>query len=89
MTYCVTGATGFIGGFLVRKLLERGKPIYVLVRRGSAKKLDALREQYRATENQLVPIIGDLAEANLGVSATDRSSKARSSISSILPRSTT
>ncbi|MBA3507655.1 MAG: SDR family oxidoreductase [Betaproteobacteria bacterium] len=72
MTHFVTGATGFIGGFLVRNLLRRGKPIYVLVRRGSAKKLEALREQCYATENQLIPVIGDLGETNLGVSAADR-----------------
>ncbi|MEJ7670681.1 MAG: SDR family oxidoreductase [Casimicrobiaceae bacterium] len=72
MTHFVSGATGFIGGFLVRNLLRRGKPIYVLVRRGSAKKLEALREQCYATENQLIPVIGDLGETNLGVSAADR-----------------
>ena len=43
MAYFVTGATGFIGQFLVRKLLPRGKPIYVLVRKGSLSKLAALK----------------------------------------------
>ena len=32
MAYFVTGATGFIGQFLVRHLLKRGESIYVLVR---------------------------------------------------------
>ncbi len=45
MAYFVTGATGFIGQFLIRNLLKRGQPIYVLVRKGSVKKLDALRER--------------------------------------------
>ena len=31
MAYFVTGATGFIGRFVVANLLKRGKPIYVLV----------------------------------------------------------
>ena len=44
MAYFVTGATGFIGRYLVANLLQRGAPIYVLVRKGSVKKLDALRE---------------------------------------------
>ena len=35
MAYFVTGATGFIGRHLVENLLRRGKPIHVLVRRGS------------------------------------------------------
>ena len=46
MAYFVTGATGFIGRFLVANLLKRGEPIYVLVRKGSTKKLAALREDY-------------------------------------------
>ena len=43
MAYFVTGATGFIGRYLVENLLKRGKPIYVLVRKGSDKKLAAAR----------------------------------------------
>ncbi len=72
MAYFVTGATGFVGGYLVRNLLQRGKPIYVLVRRESVKKLEALRQQCHATEAQLIPIIGNLEETNLGVSTADR-----------------
>ena len=44
MAYFVTGATGFIGRYLVANLLRRGQPIYVLVRKGSEKKLAAMRE---------------------------------------------
>ena len=43
MAYFVTGATGFIGRFLVDKLIQREGTIYVLVRKGSVKKLDHLR----------------------------------------------
>ena len=72
MAYFVTGATGFIGRFLVANLLKRGDPIYVLVRKGSAKKLNALREEYwGATEAQVIPVFGDLAKENLGVDAAD------------------
>jgi len=71
MAYFVTGATGFIGQFLVRKLLARGKPIYVLVRKGSLKKLDALRTEWGATEKDVIPIVGDLAKRNLGVADAD------------------
>jgi thioester reductase-like protein len=35
MTYFVTGATGFIGRFLVDRLVRRKGTIYVLVRKGS------------------------------------------------------
>jgi NAD(P)-dependent dehydrogenase (short-subunit alcohol dehydrogenase family) len=71
MAYFVTGATGFIGQFLVRNLLRRGKPVYVLVRKGSLKKLDALRSQWGATEKNVIPVIGDLAKKNLGVTDAD------------------
>jgi len=50
MAYFVTGATGFIGRYLVENLLKRGKPVYALVRKGSQKKLDALRKRLGATE---------------------------------------
>ena len=62
MAYFVTGATGFIGQFLMRKLLARGKPIHVLVRKGSLKKLDALRVEWGASEKEVIPVIGDLEE---------------------------
>ncbi len=72
MAYFVTGATGFIGRFLVANLLKRGEPIYVLVRKSSQAKLDELRTEYwNATDRQIIGIVGDLAKPNLGVPAAD------------------
>jgi NAD(P)-dependent dehydrogenase (short-subunit alcohol dehydrogenase family) len=71
MAYFVTGATGFIGRFLVGHLLARGDPVYVLVRRGSQKKLDALRERHGATDRQIVGVTGDLAKPRLGLTDAD------------------
>jgi NAD(P)-dependent dehydrogenase (short-subunit alcohol dehydrogenase family) len=72
MAYFVTGATGFIGRFLVADLLKRGEPIYVLVRKSSQEKLDELRADYwSATDKQIIGVVGDLAKPNLGVSAAD------------------
>ncbi len=71
MAYFVTGATGFIGQFLVRKLLQRKKPIYVLVRKSSLKKFDALLTEWGATDKEVIPVVGDLAKEKLGVTDTD------------------
>ena len=71
MAYFVTGATGFIGRFLVANLLKRGEPVYVLVRKTSAKKLAALREYWGADEKQVIGVIGDLGKKNLGVADAD------------------
>ncbi len=68
MAYFVTGATGFIGQFLMRNLMKRGEPIYVLVRKGSLKKLDAMREEWGADAKSVIPVVGDLSKKNLGVS---------------------
>ena len=56
MAYFVTGATGFIGRFLVARLLERDEPIYVVVRKTSLAKLEELREFWGADEKQVVRI---------------------------------
>ncbi len=71
MTYFVTGATGFIGRFLVQCLLEREGQIYVLVREGSTEKLERCIERWGpAAAERVVPVAGDLEEQRLGVSDT-------------------
>ncbi|HEX5122598.1 MAG TPA: SDR family oxidoreductase [Rhodanobacteraceae bacterium] len=69
MTYFVTGATGFIGGHLLPRLLERKGTIYCLVRKESLSKFEALRQRLGADEKRLVAVTGDLAKPKLGVSA--------------------
>ena len=69
MTYFVTGATGFIGGHLLPKLLERKGTIYCLVRKESLAKFEALRERLGADDKRLVAVTGDIAKPKLGVSA--------------------
>ena len=71
MAYFVTGATGFIGRYLVERLLARGERVYVLVRPQSMEKLGALKEFWGARASRVVPVAGDLAEPNLGVSKAD------------------
>ncbi len=71
MAYFVTGATGFIGRYLVANLLRRGEPVYVLVRKGSQKKLAALREHWGADEKQVIAIAGDLSKERMGVADAD------------------
>jgi NAD(P)-dependent dehydrogenase (short-subunit alcohol dehydrogenase family) len=71
MAYFVTGATGFIGRHLVERLLARGKRVHVLVRPQSIQKFEVLRERWGPHASRVVPIAGDLAEPNLGVSAAD------------------
>ncbi|MFT7287811.1 MAG: thioester reductase-like protein, partial [Halieaceae bacterium] len=69
MNYFVTGGTGFIGRFLVPKLLDRGGIIYLLVRPGSLSKLDALRTLWGADSQQVIAVEGDLSKPKLGVKA--------------------
>lgn len=66
MAYFITGATGFIGRYLVAELLDhREGPIYALCRSGSRSRLDALVEQWDT--DRVVPVVGDLGETDLGV----------------------
>src|SRR5436190_7511165 len=71
MAYFVTGATGFIGSYLIAKLVERGGPIYVLVRQRSLDRLAELREAWGVDDKRIVAIVGDLGKPKLGVSAAD------------------
>ena len=70
-TYFVTGATGFIGRHLVERLLAREGDIHVLVRAGSAEKLDASSSGSAAATGS-TPVTGDLSEPLLGVDAATR-----------------
>ncbi|MCW2781306.1 MAG: family oxidoreductase [Marmoricola sp.] len=67
MSYFVTGATGFIGRFLIQELLDnRDGEIFVLCRASSVTRLEALARQWGAGD-RVVPVIGDLKADELGV----------------------
>ena len=76
MHYFVTGATGFIGKRLVKKLLEhKGSVVHFLIRKESASKVDALRDYWGLNDTKgaarAVPVFGDLTAKKLGVEADD------------------
>jgi len=73
MAYFVTGATGFIGKRLVRKLLtRRGSIVHVLVRDASPERVSALCRFWGVTTKRVVAIEGDIARPGLGIGAADR-----------------
>ncbi|KFL37961.1 SDR family oxidoreductase [Arenimonas donghaensis] len=67
MSYFVTGATGFIGRFLVSNLLKRKGTIHVLLRKGSEKKLDAIATSMGWDRKRIVVVTGDLSKPRLGL----------------------
>jgi NAD(P)-dependent dehydrogenase (short-subunit alcohol dehydrogenase family) len=74
MRYFVTGATGFIGKRLVKKLLQRkGATVHFLIRQESEEKVAGLREYWGLTDSKsqgrAAPVFGDLKGKKLGVSA--------------------
>src|SRR5438132_4436157 len=71
MDYFVTGATGFIGRFLVDKLIGREGTIHVLVRKGSVQKLDDLRARWGAEAGRVIAVVGDLSKPKLGLASAD------------------
>jgi len=74
MAYFVTGASGFIGKRLVKRLLEhRGAVVYFLMReKGAAKKVKALHAYWGVDESRAIPVTGDLTSPLLGVSKADQ-----------------
>ncbi|MGQ0620044.1 MAG: SDR family oxidoreductase [Panacagrimonas sp.] len=69
--YFVTGASGFIGKFLLECLLARpGAKIHVLVRPGSVAKFEAMVERYGEQRSRVHIVRGDVIESGL-VSAAD------------------
>ena len=67
MAYFVTGATGFIGRFLVSNLLKRRGMVHVLVRKGSEKKLDDIATSMGWDRKRIVVVTGDLSKPKLGL----------------------
>jgi len=73
MQYFITGATGFIGKRLVARLLEReGARIFFLVRQRDPERLQALYDFWGCDDTRATPVVGDLTQDMLGVSAADR-----------------
>ena len=72
MQYFVTGATGFIGKRLVKKLLARkGSVVYFLLRETSRDKIPALLEFWGVSKSRAIPVFGDLRSPKLGVAKED------------------
>jgi len=72
MQYFVTGATGFIGKRLVKKLLEREDAVvYFLLRKESEHKLTKLSQYWGASAARARPVYGNLETKELGVGAQE------------------
>jgi thioester reductase-like protein len=69
MSCFITGATGFVGRYLVRELLARGGEgsVFVLVRGASQQKLAELKQWWGAGADSVIAIDGDLNATALGV----------------------
>jgi NAD(P)-dependent dehydrogenase (short-subunit alcohol dehydrogenase family) len=72
MNYFITGATGFIGKRLVKKLLERpGSVIHFLTLGKEKDRIAALHEYWGADESRVLPVVGDLTQPDLGISRSE------------------
>lgn len=72
MHYFVTGATGFIGKRLVKKLLaRRGSTVHFLIRPESEGKVAGLLDYWGSDDKHAIAVFGDLTQKGCGVSAAD------------------
>jgi NAD(P)-dependent dehydrogenase (short-subunit alcohol dehydrogenase family) len=66
VNYFVTGATGFIGRFVVERLLSRrDAQVHVLIRESSAEKFEALRARFPEAADRLHAVWGDITTPGL------------------------
>ncbi len=72
MTYFVTGATGFIGRYLMARLMRRKGVVHVLLRKESQRKFDALVREQGWDPKRLVVLHGDVGAAYCGLTAAQR-----------------
>ncbi len=73
MRYFLTGATGFIGSRLAKKLLEReGSVVYFLVRRQKRGMVESLLARWGVGPERAIPVEGDLTQPHMGISNADR-----------------
>ena len=72
MIYFVTGASGFIGKRLVRRLLSRADAmVYFLMRDPSAERLGRLRAFWGAGAARAVALEGDITKPDLGIAGNE------------------
>ena len=68
MRYFLTGATGFIGSRLVKKLLGReGAVVYFLVRSYKRDRIDTLLQRWGVGPDRAIAVIGDVTQPRLGI----------------------
>jgi NAD(P)-dependent dehydrogenase (short-subunit alcohol dehydrogenase family) len=73
MIYFVTGASGFIGKRLVRKLLHRrGSVVHFLVRDAEAEQVQPLLDFWGVDATRAIAVQGDLTQRGLGIPAAER-----------------
>ncbi len=74
--YFITGASGFIGKRLVRKILARDNTIVYYLSRATGARGDkqraALLEYWGVDEKRAIAVMGDMTQPELGVSAADK-----------------
>ena len=77
MQYFVTGASGFIGRRLVKRLLQRrGSVVHVLMREASRARWPELMAYWGAAARRVRPVWGDLGAPCLGVAAEQQAALA-------------